>query len=319
MKKLNLLFLALPLLLLFSCGGNKYDGQRYENATSQSEIDQNLILDYLIASNIDAERTESGIYYTTENAGTGANPVKEDVVKVHYKGYFLDGKTFDSSYERNEPAVFPLARVVQGWQEGIPLFKEGGKGTLYIPSHLAYGPRGAGEDIPPNSIIAFDVEMLDIMDEKELADYQAEMMAKQAEIAEKQKVEDEKILVDYLAKNNIKAEKTEEGIYYTIDKPGSSKKPTIDSKVTVNYEGTLLDGKKFDSSYDRGQPATFPLKGVVPGWQIGIPKFGKGGAGKLYIPSGLAYGPQGSPGGIPPNSCLIFKVEVIDFETPPAK
>ncbi len=291
-----------------------YDGQRFESPQNQTETDQNLIIDYLIENNINAERTESGIYYTIEKPGEGAVPTVKDMVKVHYKGYLLDGSQFDSSYDRGEPAVFPLGRVVQGWQQGIPLYKEGGKGTIYIPSGLGYGPRGAGKDIPPNSVICFDIELLDVMDQEEMAAYQKEMMAKQAKIAAEQKVKDEEILQKYFADNNIKPEKTPEGVYYTIEKPGGAKKPTTENKVTVHYEGTLLDGKKFDSSYDRGKPATFPLNGVVQGWQIGIPKFGKGGKGTLYIPSGLAYGPQGSGGGIPPNSCLKFKVEVQDFE-----
>ncbi len=313
MKKLHLMAWALPLLLLFSCGGSNYDGQRYENPSNQAETDQNLILDYLESNNLKAERTETGIYYIVEKKGDGATPTVSDNVKVHYKGFRLDGQTFDSSYDRGEPAVFPLGRVVQGWQQGIPLFNEGGKGTILIPSGLGYGPRGAGADIPPNSVIAFDIELMDVMDQQEMAAFQKEMMEKQAKKAEVQKGLDDKILQDYFKENNLSPKRTPEGVYYIVEKAGGAK-PTIDNKVTVHYEGTLLDGKKFDSSYDRGEPITFGLNAVVKGWQIGIPQFGKGGSGTLYIPSGLAYGPQGSPGGIPPNSCLKFKVELKDFK-----
>ncbi len=312
---MNLLWVSL-CLLIWSCGGDSYESQRYETPSTQAETDQNAIIDYLVEKSVKgAKRTDSGIYYTVKNAGDGETPKTEDIVKVHYKGQLLDGSVFDSSYERDEPAVFPLNRVVKGWQEGIPLFKEKGGGTLYIPSGLGYGARGAGADIPPNSVLVFDVELLDIMDEEELKAYQEEMMAKQAKMAEEQKAKDDGIIKKYLADNNLDAERTDEGVYYIIEKPGGSTKPTLESKVTVHYNGTLLEnGKKFDSSYDRGQPATFPLSGVVPGWQIGIPKFGKGGKGKLLIPSGLAYGPQGSPGGIPPNSCLIFDIELQGIE-----
>ena len=102
-------------------------------------------------------------------------------------------------------------------------------------------------------------------------------------------------------------------MYYVIEKEGSGKHPTINDKVTVHYEGTFLDGKKFDSSYDRGETITFPLKGVIKGWQEGIPLFKEGGKGLLIIPPDMAYGNKKIPG-IPPNSVLVFKVELFKIE-----
>lgn len=289
----------------------------YEAPANQAEIDQNAIINYLMDNNIDAKRTESGIYYTVTQEGDGANPAKEDIVKVHYKGTLLDSANtvFDSSYDRDEPAVFPLNRVISGWSEGIPLFKEGGKGALYIPSGLAYGvkpPPGSG--IKPNDPLLFEVELLEIMNEESLAKYQEEQIQKQKEVAEKQAVVDEEIISKYVADNKIDAKKTPEGIYYIIEKSGSSKKPTLENQVTVHYTGTLLDGTVFDSS-EGGEPVTFPLGGVVKGWQLGIPLFGKGGKGRIIVPSGLAYGPNPRPGGkIKPNDVLIFDVELIDIK-----
>ncbi|HMT35931.1 MAG TPA: FKBP-type peptidyl-prolyl cis-trans isomerase, partial [Chitinophagaceae bacterium] len=84
-------------------------------------------------------------------------------VKVHYKGYKLNGEKFDSSYDRNEPIDFPLSGVIKGWTEGIPMLEEGGKGTLLIPSHLAYGQNGPpGSKIGPNEVLLFDVELIQI-------------------------------------------------------------------------------------------------------------------------------------------------------------
>lgn len=106
--------------------------------------------------------TASGLQYKVIKAGTGAQPKATDTVKVHYKGTFLDGKTFDSSYDRGEPISFPLNRVIAGWTEGVQLMPVGSTYEFYIPSNLAYGERGAGGVIPPNSTLIFVVELLDI-------------------------------------------------------------------------------------------------------------------------------------------------------------
>ena len=110
------------------------------------------------------------------------------------------------------------------------------------------------------------------------------------------------------------AKSTESGIYYIIEKEGDGNHPTLDSKVTAHYHGTLLDGTVFDSSVERGQPADFPLRGVVKGWQEGVPLLSKGGKGKFILPSGLAYGSRSAGAKIKPNSVLIFDIELVDFQ-----
>lgn len=98
---------------------------------------------------------------------------------------------------------------------------------------------------------------------------------------------------------------------YKITKEGTGKQPAATSQVTVHYKGQLLDGKVFDSSYDRGQPVEFPLNQVIPRWTEGLQLMKEGGKATLYIPAKLAYGEQGVPGTIPPNSTLIFDVELV--------
>jgi FKBP-type peptidyl-prolyl cis-trans isomerase FkpA len=116
---------------------------------------------YLADNKITVAPTASGLYYIETKKGTGPNPQPTDVVKVHYTGKFLDGRTFDSSVDRGEPIEFPLNQVIKGWTEGLQLMKKGGKAKLVIPSELAYGPQGR-EGIPPFSPLTFEVELIDI-------------------------------------------------------------------------------------------------------------------------------------------------------------
>lgn len=106
--------------------------------------------------------TESGIQYIVMTAAEGEKPVATDTVKVHYTGTFLNGETFDSSVERGEPAVFPLNRVIRGWTEGVQLMSVGAKYKFTIPSDLAYGPAGSPPRIPGNSVLEFEIELLEI-------------------------------------------------------------------------------------------------------------------------------------------------------------
>ena len=104
----------------------------------------------------------SGLQYKVIKAGTGNQPKADDTVTVNYKGTLINGKQFDSSYDRGQPATFPINGVIQGWQEALQLMKEGGKWEIYVPAKLAYGARGAGSDIGPGETLIFDVELLEI-------------------------------------------------------------------------------------------------------------------------------------------------------------
>jgi FKBP-type peptidyl-prolyl cis-trans isomerase FkpA/FKBP-type peptidyl-prolyl cis-trans isomerase FklB len=107
--------------------------------------------------------TESGLQYQVVTEGTGEKPVETDQVKVHYTGTLLDGTVFDSSVERGEPATFGVNQVIKGWTEGLQIMPEGSKYIFWIPSELAYGENGAGRDIKPNSLLKFEVELLEIV------------------------------------------------------------------------------------------------------------------------------------------------------------
>ena len=130
------------------------------NADSASEKGEAFLKEN--ASKDGVKTTASGLQYKITKEGAGKSPKATDTVVVHYAGKLLDGTEFDSSIKRGEPATFPLNRVIPGWTEGLQLLKEGGKATLYIPSKLAYGERGAGGKIGPNETLIFEVELIKI-------------------------------------------------------------------------------------------------------------------------------------------------------------
>ena len=106
--------------------------------------------------------TDSGLQYSVVNSGEGESPNLNDSVVVHYHGTLVDGTTFDSSYDRGEPATFSLQSIIPGWQEVLQLMKPGDKWAVVLPSDLAYGQRGAGQLIGPNEVLKFDIELLEV-------------------------------------------------------------------------------------------------------------------------------------------------------------
>jgi FKBP-type peptidyl-prolyl cis-trans isomerase FkpA len=140
----------------------KQQMEEYMAQMKEMEAMEKPALEQYIADNkITVKPTASGLYYMETKKGSGANPQKSDIVKVHYTGKLLNGTVFDSSVERGEPAEFQLSQVIPGWTEGLQLMKKGGKAKLLLPSNIAYGERGGGP-IPPYSALVFDVELIDI-------------------------------------------------------------------------------------------------------------------------------------------------------------
>ena len=147
----------------------------------------------------------------------------------------------------------------------------------------------------------------------------ARQQAKQKEVGEKNKTEGAAFLEKNKARPGVKT--TASGLQYEVLKEGTGANPKPTDTVTVNYKGTLMDGTTFDSSYDRGQPATFVLNQVIPGWTEGVQLMKPGAKYKFYIPASLGYGEQGAGGVIGPNAPLIFEVELLSIGQPeePAK
>lgn len=149
-----------------------------------------------------------------------------------------------------------------------------------------------------------------------MASFEKEMRAKQEEIrktvGEKNKVEGEKFLVENKGKEGIQT--LPDGLQYKVITPGKGKKPQLTDTVIAHYRGTLIDGTEFDSSYRRGQPANFPVSGVIRGWTEALQLMGEGAKWQLFIPPNLAYGERGAGQVIGPNAVLIFEVELISIQ-----
>ena len=124
-----------------------------------TQLDEDIILQYISDNNLNAEPTGSGLYYVINSTGNGEFPNINSLVTVAYKGTLTDGTTFDQSSSNG--ITFPLSNVIQGWQEGIPLFSECGSGILLIPSALGYGSQSVG-NIPENSVLIFEVTLLNV-------------------------------------------------------------------------------------------------------------------------------------------------------------
>lgn len=234
-------------------------------------------------------KTESGLKYRIRRQGKGKKPIAKDTVSVHYKGWLDNGKEFDSSYGRGESIEFPLNGVIKGWTEGMQLVGQGGMIELEIPYELGYGERGSPPDIPGKATLHFLVELLEV------------------------KVPPGPGAIDKNAPKEFTT--TKSGLKYRILRKGDGAKPKATNTVKVHYKGTLVDGgAQFDSSYDRGQPISFPLNRVIPGWTEGMQLVGQGGMIELEIPYQLAYGEEGRLPVIPGKAALNFIVELLDVK-----
>src|SRR5689334_13019724 len=160
--------------------------------------------------------------------------------------------------------------------------------------------------------IAGKPQMTDAEMKETMTAFEKDMMEKQKEAGEKNAVDGTKYLEENKKKEGVKT--TPSGLQYKSLKEGTGPQPKATDTVTVNYRGTLIDGTEFDSSYKRGEPATFPLNGVIKGWTEGLQLMKKGSKYQFFIPSTLAYGERSPGAGIPANSTLIFEVELLDVK-----
>ncbi len=239
----------------------------------------------------DAQKTASGLASKVLTKGTGKDhPAAEDTVKVHYSGWTKAGKMFDSSVVRGEPTSFRLNQVIKGWTEGLQLMVAGEKRRLWIPAALAYGDRPSMGGAPTGDLV-FDVELLAVTPAPKPPPVPEDVKAPPPS-----------------------AKKTPSGLAYRVIKKGTgTKSPKDTDQVTVNYSGWTTDGKMFDSSITRGEPATFALKGVIKGWTEGVQLMKVGDTMRFWIPGDLAYGDKPKRPGAP-SGMLVFDIELISIK-----
>lgn len=264
--------------------------------------------------------------------GDTAQPatVSGSPILVHYTGWIYDpskpdgkGTQFDSSRTRIAPFSFMLGvgRVIKGWDQGLIGMRIKGKRTLIIPASLAYGERSR-PNIPPNSNLMFDVELINIVprgDEGKTGATSTTLPGQSTAAAAPPVPTPAPVVPVFLdAKAPLPATTT--GLILIDTAVGSGKPAEAGMPVSVHYTGWLYDAKqpggkgtKFDSSVDRNQPFVFPLGGkrVIRGWDEGVAGMKVGGKRTLIIPPQFGYGERGAGAAIPPNATLIFEVQLI--------
>ncbi len=294
---------AAIILLIAACGPaggipTETSEETHEAITEENAVDE---ASDAVANEINAESmtTASGLQYIEVEAGTGDKPAPGDIVSVHYVGTLEDGTEFDSSYSRGEPISFPLGvgQVIPGWDEGISLMQPGGKAILIIPPELAYGEQGAGNVIPPNATLRFEVELVSISPPPPTP----------TPLPPPVSVDDG----DYTV--------TDSGLKYFVLQAGDGEQAEDMGIVTIHFDGWLEDGTSLGSSKANGQPITFSLgRGeIMEGWDEAIALMHVGERTQFIIPPELGFGEQGSGGVIPPNATLIFELELVDVQPAP--
>ena len=243
------------------------------------------------AAPADAEKASSGLASKVITPGKGKDhPGPQDRVKVHYTGWTKDGRMFDSSVSRGEPASFRLDQVIKGWTEGVQLMVTGEKRCFWIPAELAYGET-ARRPGAPSGMLVFDVELLEFT-----------ASAKPPAVPED------------VAKAPASAKKTKSGLSYRVLSKGKgTQHPKASDLVEVHYSGWTMDGHMFDSSVTRGEPATFRLDQVIKGWTEGVQLMVPGEKARFWIPGDLAYGDKPSRPGAPAGT-LVFDIELLSIK-----
>lgn len=265
------------------------------------------------------EVTDNGLKYQIHEQNEGARKGKVgDILTLHLT--LLNNKDSVLRDTHKEGAPFQMLLQVPpfkgSYEEGLTMLGKGDSATFYVSADSLF--TRAMQPLPPGvqkgTDIGIAVKVLNVQSEEEYKKTQAADF-------EKQKGIDAKIIESYVAKNGMtgKVQKTESGVYYVVTQPGNGPTPNRGDLVQVHYTGKLLDGKVFDSSRTNpqagGRPVQFPIGvgQVIPGWEEGVMKMHKGEKATLIIPSVLAYGPRGNQG-IPPNSVLLFDIELVDIQ-----
>ena len=248
--------------------------------------------------------TPNGLEYEIIEDKEGALAKEGDFMSLHITYRTEKDSVLNSTYKQGNPVTSKIGPPMfkGSFEEGLLMLSAGDSANFWIPSDSIFKGQPAGQRpafLPVGSKIGYSVRVVKV-------ENPAGIEANQ-----------QKAIAEYAAKNNLKLEKTNTGLYYSVTQMGTGAKPMAGDTVSVHYVGTTLaEGKEFDNSRQRNQPFKFPVgQGmVIPGWDEGLQLFPKGTKAILVIPSKLAYGEMGAPGSpIGPNSVLVFDIELVDF------
>jgi len=236
-----------------------------------------------VAVPADGEKSATGLVSKLIRKGSSNEKAEAtDVVTVHYTGWSSEGRLFDSSVVRGPASTFPLDKVMPGWRECVQLMTLGEKRRCWIPENLAY----KGQTGRPKGTVMFDIELIDRRGNPLIAPPDVNSPPDDAK-------------------------RTPSGLAYKVMRVGRGvRNPNRFGRVTVHYTGWTTDGRMFDSSVTKGQPATFRLDDVVKGWTEGVPLMVEGERTRFWVPENLAYGGKGDG----PRGMLVFDIELIRIE-----
>lgn len=298
MNKITMLLGTAMLAGLISCNKSEYDG---------------------------FTKAENGLHYkffTQDENGVKAVEGDGVSIKIVYalKRTPTDSILFDSKLNSEDGSgtiryILPKSSFPGSLEDAIGMMSKNDSADFIISADSFFLKTNKMTALPPfakpGDKLLITIKMVEIKSKKDLDENQKKQEAEIAAMAETEKPK----MDAYLTDNKITVAPTASGLIFIETQKGKGKDhPKATDEVTVHYTGTLLDGTKFDSSLDRGQPATFPLSQVIPGWTEGIQLMTKGSKAKLIIPSALGYGARGAGAQIPPFSSLVFEVELLDFK-----
>ena len=296
MKYLSIVFLS---LLFFACGTQKKTTTTLPDAPPVK------------AEDVKELPQRSSARYTIHYDAPGRTAQIGDIVLIHVANYNADDSLLYNTFAGLAPVPMEItAPEFKGdLMEAMVMVSKGDSLSVLIPVDSLENYESSPGIVEPGEDIRLVIKVVELMTKDEYKEYEAKKQKEQVS-------KDAKLIEGYLNQKGIKATKTSSGLYYVIDKKGTGPNPTPGQTVDVHYTGTLLNGQKFDSSRDRGEPFSFMIgKGqVIGGWDEGIALLNKGAKARLFIPSHLGYGAHGAGADIPPNSVLIFDVELIDIK-----
>ena len=274
------------------------------------------LLALLIACNDNERETPSGLKYTVIETGDGVTPKVEEVLVFDYQLRDSKDSVWGETFTEGIPAATKINDSTQiatedGMTQMFRTLSVGDSVKTEMPVKDFF-TKVVGAPVPPNVDttlnVTYTIKVQDIMSVDEY------LKAREAQLKQREDRifgEDAESIKKYLADSNVTALQDTSGIHYVIHSKGKGKKPSTTDCVEVKYEGRFL---KTGEIFDKQDRMAFPLNGVIAGWTLAIPMLGEGDSATFYIPSKLAYGPQGYPGAIPPDAILIFDVTLLNVE-----